>query len=52
MKLLWNLQKWLQNRRNINMVAIYVRRILEGKMTLEEVPEKWRAQVEEKLNEN
>lgn len=34
------------------MVAIYVRRILEGKMTLEEVPEKWRAQVEEKLNEN
>lgn len=33
------------------MVAIYVRRILADKMTLEEVPEKWRAQVEEKLNE-
>ena len=32
------------------MVAIYVRRIEAGKMTLEEVPEKWRAQVEEKLN--
>lgn len=33
------------------MAAIYVRRIKAGKMTLEEVPEKWRAQVEEKLNE-
>lgn len=33
------------------MVAIYIRRILADKMTLEEVPEKWRAQVEEKLNE-
>ena len=33
------------------MVAIYVRRIKVGKMTLEEVPEKWRAQVEEKLSE-
>lgn len=33
------------------MVAIYIRRILADKMTLEEVPEKWRTQVEEKLNE-
>lgn len=29
------------------MAAIYVRRIKAGKMTLEEVPEKWRTQVEE-----
>ena len=33
------------------MVAIYVRRINQGKMTLEEVPEKWRAKVEAELNE-
>lgn len=33
------------------MVAIYVRRIKSGKMTLEEVPEKWRVKVEAKLNE-
>lgn len=33
------------------MVAIYVRRILADKMTLEEVPTKWREQVEAKLNE-
>ena len=33
------------------MVAIYIRRIHAGKMTIEEVPEKWRTQVEEKLNE-
>ena len=33
------------------MVAIYVRRIKTGKMTLEEVPEKWRAKVEAELNE-
>lgn len=33
------------------MVAIYVRRIKAGKMTLEEVPEKWRAKVEAELNE-
>lgn len=33
------------------MVAIYVRRIILGKMTLEEVPERWRDKVEEKLNE-
>lgn len=32
------------------MVAIYVRRIKAGKMTLEEVPEKWRAKVEAELN--
>lgn len=29
------------------MAAIYARRIKAGKMTLEEVPEKWRTQVEE-----
>lgn len=33
------------------MVAIYIRRIKTGKMTLEEVPEKWRAKVEAELNE-
>ena len=33
------------------MVAIYVRRIKSGKMNLEAVSEKWRAQVEEKLSE-
>ena len=33
------------------MAAIYVRRIKARKMTLEEVPEKWRTQVEEKLSE-
>ena len=33
------------------MVAIYVRRIKAGKMNLEAVPEKWRAEVEEKLSE-
>lgn len=33
------------------MAAIYVRRIKAGKMTLEAVPEKWRAEVEEKLSE-
>lgn len=33
------------------MVAIYIRRILADKMTLEEVPTKWREQVEAKLNE-
>lgn len=32
------------------MVNFYVRRIKPGKMTLEEVPEKWRDTVEEKLN--
>ena len=31
------------------MVAIYVRRIREGKMTLEEVPERWREAVREAL---
>lgn len=34
------------------MVKLYVKRINNGKMTLEEVPEKWRAQVEEMLNKN
>lgn len=33
------------------MVAIYVRMIKAGKMTLEEVPTRWRAAVEAALNE-
>jgi len=31
------------------MVKFYVNRIRQGKMTIEEVPEKWREQVREKL---
>lgn len=31
------------------MVKIYVRRILAGQMTLEEVPERWREAVREAL---
>lgn len=31
------------------MVAFYVMRIEAGKMALEQVPERWRAQVSEKL---
>lgn len=34
------------------MVNFYVRRIRTGKMTLEEVPEKWREKVETELNSN
>lgn len=34
------------------MVAIYVRRIKEGKMTIEDVPERWRDAVREALGEN
>lgn len=34
------------------MVNFYVHRIQSGKMTLDEVPEKWRDKVEEKLNNN
>lgn len=33
------------------MVKIYVRQIRAGKMTLEEVPEKWREAVREALEE-
>lgn len=33
------------------MVAFYVRRIKAGKMTLEEVPERWREAVREALGE-
>ncbi len=33
------------------MVKIYVRQIRAGKMTLEEVPEKWREAVREALGE-
>lgn len=32
------------------MAKIYVKRIKAGLMTLEEVPERWRAEVEEMLN--
>ena len=31
------------------MISFYVNRIKQGKMTLEEVPEKWREQVRERL---
>lgn len=31
------------------MINFYVNRIKQGKMTLEDVPEKWREQVREKL---
>jgi len=34
------------------MVAIYVKRILNKKMTLQEVPKKWREQVKEILENN
>lgn len=33
------------------MARIYARRIMEGGMTLEEVPERWREQVREILEE-
>ena len=32
------------------MVKVYVSLINKGKMTIEDVPEKWRAAVEEALN--
>ena len=38
-----SLEKWSDN----NMVAIYVRRIKAGLMTLEQVPERWREAVRE-----
>lgn len=31
------------------MINFYVNRIKQGKMTLEDVPERWREQVREKL---
>lgn len=34
------------------MVKIYVRRILAGEMTLEQVPEKWRKEVRKALENN
>lgn len=33
------------------MAKIYYKRIIAGKMTLEEVPERWREEVEELLEE-
>ena len=33
------------------MVQLYVKRIKEGKMTLEDVPERWREAVREALGE-
>ena len=32
------------------MVKLYVKRIRDGKMTIEDVPAKWRAEVEALLN--
>lgn len=32
------------------MVKLYVKRIRDGKMTIEEVPKKWRAKVEAMFN--
>jgi len=34
------------------MVAIYVRRIRAGLMTIEDVPERWREKVRQALEEN
>ena len=34
------------------MVAIYVRWIKLGKLTIEDVPKKWRNEVEQKLNQD
>ena len=34
------------------MVAIYVRRIRAGLMTLEDVPERWREKVRQALEDN
>ncbi len=34
------------------MAKIYYRRIKAGKMTIEDVPTRWRAQVEEMLKED
>ena len=34
------------------MVAFYVRRIKAGKITLEQVPERWREEVRKALEEN
>ena len=48
------LLKWLkslpQTRRRYKMAKIYVRRILSGEMTIDDVPERWRAQVQEMLD--
>ena len=32
------------------MVKIYIRKILAGQMTIEEIPERWREAVREALN--
>lgn len=32
------------------MVKLYVKRIRDGKMTIDDVPERWRVAVEELLN--
>ena len=49
-KLLRNFQV-LSEIWGFNMVNFYVRRIKAGKMTIEEVPERWRSAVEEALGE-
>ena len=33
------------------MAKIYVRKIKAGQMTIDDVPERWRAEVEEMLND-
>lgn len=33
------------------MVKLYAKRIIEGKMTIDEVPERWRSDVEALLKE-
>ena len=32
------------------MAKLYAKRILDGKMTIDDVPERWRAEVEAMLN--
>lgn len=34
------------------MIAIYVRRIKEDKMTIDEVPTRWKEKVQQELNKN
>ena len=43
----WNWQKLSE----VDMVKLYVKRILAGEMTLEEVPERWREAVREALED-
>lgn len=47
MKPLWNWQRLLQEVSK--MVKFYVNRIRNGRMTIEEVPDRWRDAVAEEL---